>query len=128
MIAQTIVERKKVQGKIKSMTAQGMTQGVLICCMPLGDAADLLDHRHQLHAPLFSTALGLMMLLVAFVLDALGLVDDVQAGEGGRMKWRGERGQTVTEYLMISGLMVVVANFVMQWMQWPFRDRLQEHR
>jgi len=42
------------------------------------------------------------------------------------MRWRDESGQTVTEYLMISGLIVVVANLVMQWMQWPFRQRLQE--
>ena len=36
VIAETIVERKKVQGKIKTMTAQGMTQGVIMCSMPLG--------------------------------------------------------------------------------------------
>ena len=35
VIAHTIVERKKVQGKIKSMTAQGMSQGVLICLFPI---------------------------------------------------------------------------------------------
>src|SRR5262249_28171206 len=35
VIASTIVERKKVQGKIASMTAQGMTQGVVVCLMPV---------------------------------------------------------------------------------------------
>jgi len=38
----------------------------------------------------------------------------------------GERGQTTTEYLMISGIMTTVAIFILQRMQEPFRQRLQE--
>lgn len=73
VIAQTIMERKKVQGKIKSLTAQGMTQGVLVCMMPPAMLLifSIIDINYV--APLFSTAIGLMMLLVAFVFDALGL-------------------------------------------------------
>lgn len=42
------------------------------------------------------------------------------------MNWRDETGQTVTEYLMISGLMIMVANFIMKWMQHPFQKVLQD--
>ena len=38
----------------------------------------------------------------------------------------GQRGQTTTEYLMISGLMTTIAIFILQRMQEPFRQRLQE--
>lgn len=37
-----------------------------------------------------------------------------------------ERGQTTTEYLMISGIMVSVAIIVLGYMQEPFRQRLQD--
>ena len=38
----------------------------------------------------------------------------------------GQRGQTTTEYLMISGLMTTMAIYILQRMQEPFRQRLQE--
>jgi len=37
-----------------------------------------------------------------------------------------ERGQTFTEYAMISGFIVVVGLFVMKAFQLPFRQRLQD--
>jgi Flp pilus assembly pilin Flp len=39
---------------------------------------------------------------------------------------RGERGQTVTEYLMISGFAVVLGLFVMKTMQVPLKQRLRD--
>lgn len=73
VIAKTIVERKKVEGKIKSMTAQGMSQGVLICTMPIVMMLifQLLDPEYM--RPFFNTPLGLAMLAVVFALDAAGL-------------------------------------------------------
>lgn len=73
VIAHTIMERKKVQGKIKSLTAQGMSQGVLICLMPWAMMLlfSVLDASYM--APFFTTALGLMMLVTVFVLDAMGM-------------------------------------------------------
>ena len=38
----------------------------------------------------------------------------------------GQRGQTTTEYLMISGLMTTIAIYILQRMQEPFRQRLQD--
>ncbi|MFN8060497.1 MAG: type II secretion system F family protein [Vicinamibacterales bacterium] len=73
VIAKTIVERKKVQGKIKAMTAQGMSQGVLICTMPIMMMLifQLIDPEYM--RPFFSTPLGLVMIAIVFALDAGGL-------------------------------------------------------
>ena len=43
-----------------------------------------------------------------------------------RRRFRGERGQTVTEYLMISGFAVVLGLFVMKTMQVPLKQRLRD--
>jgi tight adherence protein B len=73
VIATTIVERKKVQGKIKAMTAQGMTQGIVVCLMPIGLMLvfSFIDPTYM--RPFFTTPLGWMMMILVFVLDGLGL-------------------------------------------------------
>src|SRR5689334_20905088 len=73
VISKTIVERKKVQGKIKTLTAQGMAQGVLICMMPPGLILlfSLMDENYM--KPMFNTPIGWAMLSVVFLLDAVGL-------------------------------------------------------
>ncbi len=73
VISKTIVERKKVQGKIKTLTAQGMAQGVLICMMPPGLILlfSLMDENYM--KPMFNTPIGWAMLTVVFLLDAVGL-------------------------------------------------------
>ncbi|HAK54701.1 MAG: hypothetical protein FI707_09860 [SAR202 cluster bacterium] len=73
VIANTVVERKKVQGKIKSITAQGMTQGVVVCLMPIALMLlfSIIDPNYM--RPFFTTPLGWMMLLVVLVLDGMGL-------------------------------------------------------
>jgi tight adherence protein B len=73
VIAHTIVERKKVQGKIKAMTAQGMSQGVLVCCFPIVMMLlfTFIDPNYM--RPFFNTPLGWLMLVLVFVLDGLGL-------------------------------------------------------
>ncbi len=88
VIARTIVERKKVQGKIKALTAQGMAQGIVICAMPLGLLLMFTLVDRVVHGADVRHGAG--------VGDAgrhlhprwRGPVDDVQAGEGGRMTRR----------------------------------------
>ena len=46
-------------------------------------------------------------------------------GWGGRVL-TDERGQTFTEYIMISGFIVMVGLFAMKAFQLPFRQRLQD--
>jgi tight adherence protein B len=73
VIAHTIVERKKVQGKIKAMTAQGMSQGILICLFPIVMMLlfTFIDPNYM--RPFFHSPLGLLMLVAVFVLDGAGL-------------------------------------------------------
>jgi hypothetical protein len=52
---------------------------------------------------------------------------DVPPGQGRRLIDRArERGQTTTEYLMISGLMTTIAIYILRYMQEPFRQRFQQ--
>jgi tight adherence protein B len=73
VVANTIVERKKVTGKIKSMTAQGMTQGAIMCLMPPGMLFlfSVIDPTYT--APLFNTVIGWLVLAVVAGLDLMGL-------------------------------------------------------
>lgn len=72
-IADVIRERVRLQQKIDTYTAQGMFQGITIFCMPfaLGGIFALSDPASM--APLFNTAIGLIMLGAAIFLDLLGL-------------------------------------------------------
>ena len=72
VVANTIIERKKVSGKIKSMTAQGMTQGFIMCLMPPGMLVlfTIIDPTYT--APLFNTIMGWFVLGVVAGRDALG--------------------------------------------------------
>jgi tight adherence protein B len=73
VIAQTVVERKKVQGKIQAMTSQGMTQGVLICTFPIAMLLLFAFIDPEIVRPFFTTILGWFLLTLVFVLDGLGL-------------------------------------------------------
>jgi len=72
VVANTIMERKKVSGKIKAMTAQGMTQGFIMCLMPIGMLLlfSMIDPTYT--APLFNTVLGWCVLAVVAGLDLMG--------------------------------------------------------
>ena len=73
VVANTIVDRKKVSGKIKSMTAQGMAQGFIMCLMPPGMLLlfSFIDPTYT--APLFNTVLGWVILVIIAALDLMGL-------------------------------------------------------
>jgi tight adherence protein B len=73
VIARTITERKKVEGKIKAMTAQGMMQGFMMCAIPpvLGLAFYLLDPNYML--PMLTSVMGILMLLVMVAMDLMGM-------------------------------------------------------
>jgi Flp pilus assembly pilin Flp len=43
-----------------------------------------------------------------------------------RRLWEDERGQTFTEYMMISGFIVLVGLFVMKAFQVPYKQRLND--
>jgi tight adherence protein B len=71
-VATTIRERKKVQGRIASLTAQGVAQGVIITAMPfvLGFILWMMDP--VLISRLWTTWLGWIFLFAMLVLQAMG--------------------------------------------------------
>lgn len=71
-VADTIRERKKVQGRIKSLTAQGVAQGVIIVFMPfvLGFILWLMDPI--LISRLWTTWLGWVLIFVMLGLQTAG--------------------------------------------------------
>jgi tight adherence protein B len=71
-IAYTIRERTKVQGKIRSLTAQGISQAIVICAMPFGLAAVLYLFDEQLISRLWTTWLGWVLLFAIFALQTVG--------------------------------------------------------
>ena len=73
VIAETVVERKKVQGRIKTVTTQGVSQGVIICAMPIALMLlfTVIDENYL--SPFFTTPLGWVMLFAVFLLDAVGM-------------------------------------------------------
>jgi tight adherence protein B len=73
LIATTVVERKKVQGKIKTLTAQGMAQGVLISLMPIALLLIFAFIDASFIRPFFTTPIGIGLLLLVFLLEGLGL-------------------------------------------------------
>ncbi|MEY4093324.1 MAG: hypothetical protein RLZZ53_523 [Acidobacteriota bacterium] len=73
VIAETVIERKKVQGRIKTVTTQGVSQGVIICSMPFAMLLLFAFIDEHYLDPFFNTPLGWIMLFVVFVLDAVGM-------------------------------------------------------
>ena len=71
-ISYTIRERKKVKGKIKTMTAQGVSQAVIITVMPFALGAILWAFDHELMARMWSTWLGWALIFVLLFLQTVG--------------------------------------------------------
>lgn len=73
-VANTIRERKKVSGKVKSLTAQGVAQGVIIVMMPFVLAFALWVIDPVLIARLWTTALGWAFIFLMLTLQLIGAV------------------------------------------------------
>jgi tight adherence protein B len=68
----TIRERQKIEKKIEALTAQGVTQGVIISMVPflLMGVFYIIDPNYV--NPLFTTALGLVALFMMITLQVIG--------------------------------------------------------
>lgn len=74
-IVYTIRERKRVEGKIRAMTAQGVSQGIILTAMPFVLAYVLHVMNPDYIRPLFTTVVGwLLLLLMCLLLLAGGLM------------------------------------------------------
>ena len=72
LLVDPAVERKKVEGRIRSLTAQGVSQGVIIVCMPFVLAGILYMMDPELIRRLWTTWPGLIMILMMLILQTLG--------------------------------------------------------
>lgn len=72
-VANTIVERKKVEGKIGAVTAQGLYQGFGMCLMPFILVGMFYVMNPQMTSLLFTTPIGWVIWTIVIIMDALGL-------------------------------------------------------
>ena len=72
LITHTIKERKKVEGKIKALTAQGKTQTRILLAMPFAMAGILTFMDPEFMKPLFNTILGWIFLFVIGMMMTTG--------------------------------------------------------
>ena len=73
-IAETIRERRRIEGKIKSLTAQGKIQGNVVGAMPfvLGLAMYMLDP--QMMRTFLASSIGVIVLVLVCIMVVLGMV------------------------------------------------------
>ncbi len=71
-IVTVIRERQKVEQKIQAMTTQGMMQGLIISLVPIGIILLLWIMDPTYIQPMFSTTLGIVLLLIVFGLIGVG--------------------------------------------------------
>jgi tight adherence protein B len=68
----TIRERQKIEKKIEALTAQGVTQGIIITAIPFGLLAVFYVVDPTYVQPLFTTTLGLIALVAMIGLQIIG--------------------------------------------------------
>lgn len=71
-ICTTIRERQKIERKIEAMTAQGLTQGIILTLVPIGLLVIFSFVNPGYIKPLFNTTLGLIVLAMVFGLQIIG--------------------------------------------------------
>jgi tight adherence protein B len=73
-ISNTIRERQKIQNELKTLTAQGRLSGIIVMLIPffLGITIYLFNKEYMML--LFTTPIGLGMIITAFVNQILGLI------------------------------------------------------
>lgn len=71
-IATTIRERRKVSGKIKSMTQQGKLQGLILLLLPFGLGAMLYVVNPPYIIPMVTTQLGWIMIFIMLIFQGVG--------------------------------------------------------
>jgi tight adherence protein B len=71
-IVTTIRERIKIENKIDAMTTQGFYQGIFIMAIPPILGAVFYSSDPDFMRPLFTTALGWLIVMAIFMLEAVG--------------------------------------------------------
>ena len=71
-ISATIRERMRIEGRIRTLTAQGRLQGIIVSIMPIVIGVALMIVDPQMAAPFFQSAAGFFVMAAVAVLIALG--------------------------------------------------------
>lgn len=71
-IVTTIRERIKVENKIEALTSQGLYQGVFVMAIPPIMGVFFYQSDPEFMAPMFTTTLGWILVLIIFLLEAVG--------------------------------------------------------
>jgi len=72
-LAKTIQDRKRLQLKIKTMTAEGETQAWILAALPPVIGLVLNSMNHEVFSLMYTTAVGWMILILMFLMEAVGL-------------------------------------------------------
>jgi tight adherence protein B len=72
-LAQTIQERRRIQLKIKSMTAEGETQAWILTLLPMVLALMLNAMNHEVFSLMYTTVLGWMLIALIVLMESVGL-------------------------------------------------------
>lgn len=70
----TIRERQKIEKKIQALTAQGVTQGVIITLVPFFLMIVLFAIQPDYIMPMFTTTMGIIFLFAMFTLQIIGAI------------------------------------------------------
>ncbi len=73
-VAHTIRERERMRGEIKTLTAQKKLSGFVVGALPLGLVLIFFLINPSYMTLLFTTGLGVFLLLLAIVLDVIGIL------------------------------------------------------
>ncbi|MBN1283558.1 MAG: type II secretion system F family protein [Proteobacteria bacterium] len=71
-LAKTIEQRRRVKGRVDSLTAQGRAQAAVLLLLPWGLAAALAVLAPEFMRPMCSTRLGIALMIFALLLEAAG--------------------------------------------------------
>ena len=74
LIVETLKSRKRVEGKIKALTAQGRASAIILCAMPFVMALMLYFLNRPYIEPLFTTILGNILMTLVLLLVTTGWV------------------------------------------------------
>lgn len=71
-IGETIRERRRIEGRIDSLTAQGKMQGIVVACLPIVVGCAINWIAPEIFSPMLTTWAGWGIIAVMCVMEALG--------------------------------------------------------
>jgi tight adherence protein B len=71
-IAETIRERRRIEGRIEALTAQGKMQGLLVSILPIFVGVMIYWIDPKLMEPMFNTPIGWAVFALMFVMEGMG--------------------------------------------------------